>query len=132
MKGLLSLFIIMGALVLNKVIVLLNKHVIQKLTSKTNNRLDDILFKMLEAPVLFGIMLFAIWIAAKRLDLNAKFEHFIFLSYQILIVVNITWFVARLLNALIEEYWVSKTGDVRHLSLIHISEPTRRTPISYA
>jgi len=44
---LISLIIIVAALLLNKIIVLLNKHVIQKLTSKTKNRLDDILFKML-------------------------------------------------------------------------------------
>lgn len=128
---LISFFIIVGALVLNKVIVLLNKHVIQKLTSKTNNRLDDILFKMLEAPVLFGIMLFAIWIAAKRLDLNVKFEHFIFLSYQILIVINITWFVARLINALIEEYWIPKAGDGGHKKLdSHLISIIRKTFLS--
>src|SRR5664279_5897818 len=27
---------------------------------------------------------------------------------------------------------LSRVGEVGHLSLIHISEPTRRTPISYA
>jgi MscS family membrane protein len=108
---LISLAIIVGAMVLNKIIILLNKHVIQKLTEKTNNRLDDILFKMLQAPVLFGIALFAIWIATKRLNLDANFEKIIFVSYQILIVLNVTWFVARLVNALIEEYWIPKTGE---------------------
>jgi MscS family membrane protein len=108
---LISLAIIVGAMVLNKIIILLNKHVIQKLTAKTNNRLDDILFRMLQAPVLFGIALFAIWIATKRLNLDANFEKIIFVSYQILIVLNVTWFVARLVNALIEEYWIPKTGE---------------------
>ena len=101
---LISLLIIVGALILNKVFVLLNKHVIQKLTSKTKNRLDDILFKMLEAPVLLGIALIAIWFAAERLDLNADFETFVRKAYKLLIVINVTWFIVRFANALIEEY----------------------------
>ncbi|MDD4992013.1 MAG: mechanosensitive ion channel family protein [Paludibacter sp.] len=123
-----SLIIIIGALILNNIIVLLNKHVIQKLTNKTNNRLDDILFQMLEAPVLLGIALFAIWLAAKRLDLGAPVENIISKSYKILTVVNITWFVARLVNALIEEYWVPKAEDGKHKILdTHLISILRRT-----
>jgi MscS family membrane protein len=123
---------ILGAVVLNKIIILFNKYVIQKLTAKTNNRLDDILFRMLEAPVLFGIMLFAIWISAKRLNLDPKFEHVIFISYKILIVINITWFVARLVNALIEEYWVPKTDENKHKILdSHLISIIRRTVLAF-
>ena len=104
-----SLAIIVGAIILNKGIVLLNKYVIQKITSKTKSKLDDILFKMLESPVLLGITLFAIWVAAKRLDLGVPVEHMIAKSFRVLTVVNVTWFVARLSNALIEEYLVPQT-----------------------
>lgn len=116
-EWLLSLAIIVGAMVLNKGVVLLNKHVIQKLTTKTNNRLDDILFKMLEAPVLLGITLLAIWIAAKRLDLGMPAEVIIAKSFKVLTVINITWFVARLVNALIEEYLVPKVeqNESKHI-----------------
>jgi MscS family membrane protein len=57
---LISILIIVGAILLNKCIDLLNKHVIQKLTAKTKNRLDDILFKMLEAPVLLLLQPFGL------------------------------------------------------------------------
>ncbi|MEI8085017.1 MAG: mechanosensitive ion channel family protein [Paludibacter sp.] len=128
---LISLAIIIGAIILNKIIVLLNKNVIQKLTAKTNNRLDDILFQMLQAPVLFGIMLFAIWIAAKRLNLNPGFENIILKSFQILIVLNITWFVARLMNAIIEEYWVPIADDPKHKKLdTHLISIIRRTVLA--
>jgi MscS family membrane protein len=123
-----SLIIIIGALIVNNVIVLLNKHVIQKLTAKTNNRLDDILFQMLEAPVLLGIALFAIWIAAKRLDLGLHVESIIAKAYKILTVVNITWFVARLANALIEEYWVPRADKgTSKLLDTHLISILRRT-----
>ena len=101
---LISLLIIVGALILNKGFVLINKHIIKKLTAKTKNRLDDILFQMLESPVLLGIALIAIWIAVKRLDLNPTFEAFVRKAYSLLIVINVTWFVVRFVNALIEEY----------------------------
>jgi len=130
---LISLAIILGALILNKIIVLLNKHVIQKVTAKTNNRLDDILFQMLESPVLLGITLFAIWIAAKRLNLGEHAENIIAKSYQILTVVNITWFCARLVNALIEEYWAPKadkgTSRILDTHLISILRKTTLTLI---
>lgn len=123
-----SLIIILGALVLNKIIVLLNKYLIKKITSKTNNRLDDILFQMLEAPVLLGIALFAIWIAAKRLDLGVAVEDQIAKAYKILTVVNITWFAARLVNALIEEYWVPKADAITTKRLdTHLISIIRRT-----
>ncbi|HLP05593.1 MAG TPA: mechanosensitive ion channel family protein [Paludibacter sp.] len=108
---LVSIGIIVGALVLNKIIVLLNKHVIHRLTSKTKNRLDDILFQMLEAPVLLGIALIAIWIAADRLHLPKSFETFVHKAYQLLTVLNVTWFAVRLVNALIEEYLLPIAND---------------------
>ena len=103
-EWIISLSIIIGALILNKGIVLLNKYVIQKLTSKTKNRLDDILFKMLESPVLLGIVLASIWIASSRLNLDPAIDKFFLRSYQVLIVLNVTWFAVRFINALISEY----------------------------
>lgn len=126
-----SLIIILAAILFNKGIVLLNKHVIQKLTAKTNNRLDDILFKMLEAPVLLGIALVAIWVAAKRLELGAPVENLILKSYRVLTVVNITWFVARLANALIEEYLVPKAEQNERIILDnHLMSIIRRMALT--
>jgi MscS family membrane protein len=129
---LISLIIIAAALLLNKIIVLVNKHVIQKLTSKTKNRLDDILFKMLEAPVLLGVILFAIWIAAKRLQLGAPVERAIFLSFRVLTVINATWFVARLVNALLEEYIAPKAADKNTLKYLdnHLMSILRRAVLA--
>lgn len=105
------MLIILGAFVLNKIIVLLNKHVIHKITSKTKNRLDDILFTMLQAPALLGVALAAIWIATSRLIFDKSLDMFLFKAYQILIVINITWFAVRLVNALIEEYIAPIAND---------------------
>lgn len=110
-EWLISFAIIIGAILVNKLIVLFNKHVLIKLTEKTKNRMDDILFKMLQAPVLLGVMLLAIWIASSRLNLDPKIDAFFSKSYQFLIVLNITWFLVRFVNAVIEEYLVPKAED---------------------
>jgi MscS family membrane protein len=105
-EWMISVLIVIGAILLNKIIVLVNKHLIHRFTGKTKSRLDDILFQMLEAPVLLGVMLLAIWIASSRLELSAGVDKFFLHSYKFLIVLNITWFVVRFVNALIEEYLV--------------------------
>ncbi len=108
---LISIAIILSAFLLNRIFVWVNKNLIHKITSKTKNRLDDILFKMLESPVLLGIALAAIWFAAERLNLNSGIENFVRKSYRFLIVINITWFVVRFVNALIEEYVQPMAND---------------------
>lgn len=105
-EWMISVLIVIGAILLNKIIVLANKHIIHRFTGKTKNRLDDILFQMLEAPVLLGVILLAIWIASSRLELSVGVDKFFLKSYKFLIVLNITWFVVRFVNALIEEYLV--------------------------
>jgi MscS family membrane protein len=121
-----SFAIILGAIILNKGIVLLNKYVIQKITAKS--KLDDILFKMLESPVLLGITLASIWFAARRLDLGTQVETIISKSFQVFTVVNITWFLSRLANALLEEYLVPKADDHQNKRIdTHLMSIIRKT-----
>ena len=97
-----SLIIIIVALVINRLLVLLNRKVISKVVTKTKTQLDDIVFHSLEAPVLLGIILLAIWIATMRLNLGEKVHDTIGNAYQVLVVLNITWFIVRLIDALLD------------------------------
>jgi MscS family membrane protein len=108
---LIGLTILVAAIVLNKIITLTNKHLIQRITKKTKNRLDDILFKMLEAPVLLAVIILAIWLAAKQLALEKNVTNILENTYTFLIITNITWFVVRFVSALIEEYLVPLAED---------------------
>ncbi|GHU86595.1 transporter [Bacteroidia bacterium] len=107
-----SLLIIVSAFIINKLIALFNRRVIKKITQKTKYRLDNILFTTLEAPVLLGIMLVAIWIAAQRLQLPITVTQNISTAYHVLIILNITWFCSRFTNALIEEYVIPKLNPI--------------------
>lgn len=97
-----SLLIIVGALLLNKLVIVFNRKVIKKMTAKSSTVLDDLFFEALEKPILLGIILLAIWIALGRLDLGTEFNHFLKTAYEILVTLNATWFFARLATALVE------------------------------
>ena len=101
---LISLAIIVGAIILNKCIVLLNRRVILKLTAKNNNQLDDILFETLERPITWAIILASTWFAVRRLHFSPEILNAVGKSYQILVVLNITWFFARFSMAIIDNY----------------------------
>ena len=87
-----SILIIIAAILLNRLIVRINRKVLKKVTAKSNIHYDAILLNALEKPVLMGILLLAIWIAASRLQLSKETKDMILKSYNLLIVLNITWF----------------------------------------
>ncbi|MDR1340193.1 MAG: mechanosensitive ion channel family protein [Prevotellaceae bacterium] len=99
-----SLLIIVGAVILNRLIMFLNRNVFRKMAAKSRGQFDDILLDSLEKPVMFGIMLGAIWFASARLNMDAGMLDVIKKSYQILIVINVTWFVSKFSSSLITEY----------------------------
>jgi MscS family membrane protein len=99
-----ALSIIVGAVIVNKLVALLNRNVLKKLAAKSNHKIDDILLDSLEKPVMFGIILVAIWIAAANLNMAVKMHEIIEKAYHILIVINVTWFASKFTTSLIDEY----------------------------
>ncbi len=108
-----SLLIIIGALILNKGIVLFNRHVILKLAAKRKGWLISILFNALEKPILLGVILASIWFASSRLNINPTVFGSILKSYKLLIVLNITWFFARFMTGFLEEHSYSEEEQPR-------------------
>lgn len=113
--------IIIGSIVVAKILYLISKKFIKTLTSKTKTKLDDIIVDQIEEPVIFALILSAAVYAFNTLnysvseltaeDLEAgitiPYSHtksFIDATFGFLIVVNVAWLIARLLDALIVEY----------------------------
>jgi MscS family membrane protein len=71
-------------------------RVIRKMMAKSKTQIDNIFIDALEKPLFTGIMLFAIRIAAMRLAMDEKFHEMIITSYDILVVMTVTWFFSRL------------------------------------
>lgn len=118
--------IILGAVLVGKILFVISKKVIKKLTAKTKTNLDDIIVDKVEEPVIFGLVLGAAWYALNMLEYSiselsaedieagitvaySHTEQFINHLFNFLVVINVTWLIARLADALIEEYVVPLT-----------------------
>lgn len=110
-QWLISLIIIIGSFLIAQLILTFNKRVVFKLTKKSKSRLDDILVRTLQSPLLFGVILMAMWVALRRLDFGDKVDRYIGEAYKVLTVVNITWFFKCLVHALIIEYLSPNPDD---------------------
>ncbi len=99
-----AMTIIISALIIGKVIYYLFKSVMKGLASKTKTKLDDIVIDMIEEPIVFGLTIFGIWYGLKTLTFPEIFQTWLGNGIQFLIVLSITWLVARLLNALFVHY----------------------------
>lgn len=113
-----SVIIIIVAFIVAKLVFLFFKKVIGSLTKKTANRLDDIISDSIESPILFGIMLIGMWIAIHRLVYPDGFVKAVDSAYKILIILNITWLVARLVGNLLEVYWENKDHVQRMMPVV--------------
>lgn len=100
--------IIIGALLLAKALYWFFNITVKKLTSKTESKLDDILVDKVEEPVVFAVAIYGIWLGLNSLHFpdDQVVHTWIERAYYILIVFNITWLFARLIDAIIEEYLV--------------------------
>lgn len=101
----LSIFIVIVAIIVVKLLSLLGKRVLEPLINRTPNRLDNIIYYSLESPVKFAVMLLGIWIAIHKLVYPDNFVKMVDSAYRILIVLDITWIFARLFSGLLAEYW---------------------------
>jgi len=106
-----SLIIIVCTILFTKLLAIFNQKVVKKITLKTRNKIDDLVFDTVEAPIKFGVLLLGIWIALHRLHFSPKLTTGIEDSYRILVVLNITWFFVRTFTSLLDVYWNKKRDD---------------------
>lgn len=111
-----SIIIIVVAIILLKLIALINRKLLRPAAQKTKNKLDDVVVDSLESPILFGIMLLGIWIAIHRLTFPENFIKTVYSAYRILVVLNITWFFARMFSGMLDVYWVDRAHE-KHASV---------------
>jgi len=101
-----SLLIILSAVVAGKIIYWFFGNIVKKITSKTKTKIDDIIIDMIEEPIVLAITILGLWIGLHRLDFTENWYNWMGKVYHILITINVTWLIARLIDALIEEYVV--------------------------
>lgn len=100
-----SILIVLGAVLIVKLLSWLGRKYIQPLVDRTSNHIDNIVYFSLIAPLKFAVMLLGIWIAIHRLVYPDELVRYVDKAYRILIILDITWVLARLFSALLENYW---------------------------
>jgi MscS family membrane protein len=101
-----TLLIILGSVIIARVIYWIAQKFLKRVTKKTKTKLDDILVDKVEEPVVLGIVVIGLWIGFDRLTFPEGTTDFFGHVFQILIAIDITWFLARTVDALIIEYLV--------------------------
>ncbi|MCB9173400.1 MAG: mechanosensitive ion channel family protein [Flavobacteriales bacterium] len=104
-----SLLIILGAIVVGKIVFWISNKFLKKLTAKSSSKLDDIVIDMIEEPVVFAIAIAGIWFGLERLHFSEGLDNWLTKIYHVMIAINITWFIARFLDAIIREYVIPFT-----------------------
>lgn len=101
-----ALLIVVAALVVGKILYWVSKNIISKLTAKTATKLDDIILDLIEEPIIFGVTAFGMWYGLQTLTLGDHVRVWIGNGFQFVIVLSITWLVARLVNAVFTSFLV--------------------------
>lgn len=109
-----SILIIVGAVVVVKLISLFSRKVLKPFITRTPNHLDNVIYYSLESPIKFAVMLLGIWIAIHRLVYPDNFVKAIDNAYRILIVLDITWVFARLIDGLLDIYLEKESTGQTH------------------
>lgn len=104
-----TLLIILGSVIAGKIIYWFFGSVVKKITSKTKTKIDDIIVDMIEEPVVLALAIVGMWYGLHRLNFPENWYQFMGNVYHILIAINITWLIARLVDAVIQEYIVPLT-----------------------
>jgi MscS family membrane protein len=110
---LISLGIILLAILFARFTYLIIGKIIKVFTSKTKTTLDDAIVVNIERPAIMLIILMGIRFSLERLHFVDKLDSFIHRAFILIIALNVTWFVVRIIKAIIEEYLIpySKRDD---------------------
>jgi len=100
--------VVVGSVLLAKVVFYLIGKFVKQFTKSSKTKLDDIIIDKFEEPAVFTIIIIGIWYGLTSLNLSDVIFSVIRNAYYILITFNVTWFVTRLLDALIDEYLVPR------------------------
>ncbi|MCW5909145.1 MAG: mechanosensitive ion channel family protein [Chitinophagales bacterium] len=101
---LVSALIITVTLIIARLLYILLSRVVKVFTSKTETKLDDLLVDKLETPAIFCTILIGLNVALERLHFTPASDTYIHRAFVFLTAISITWFLVRVVHALIEEY----------------------------
>ncbi|MGB1108923.1 MAG: mechanosensitive ion channel family protein [Gammaproteobacteria bacterium] len=109
-----ALGIILISFMLGKALYWVFSKVIRSFTSRTKNRLDDIIVDMVEEPAVFLLIASGIWVGLNQLVLPGLLESAVSNAYHVIFALLVGWMLTRLFDAIYQQYlvpWSAKTAN---------------------
>jgi len=96
--------IIVGSLIVGRAVFYISKRVLRKKAEISKTKIDDILVEAMEKPLVFLIFIIGFIIALKTLNLSSSVSEIFSNIIQIILTINIFWFVIYFVDALLMYY----------------------------
>lgn len=96
--------IFLAAIVIAKIAYWAIGKYVKRITAKTKSGLDDLLVDKLEEPVVYGMVIIGFYWGFLRLNFGETVDNFFKHLFTIIFILNITWLIVRVIDAIIEEY----------------------------
>ena len=91
----------LGSLVMARVVYTLFKRVLKRWATRTSTKWDDLVVDQIEEPIAMGIVILGFWLGYDHLLFGEGVDGFMEHVFQVLIAVDVTWMVARLLDSVV-------------------------------
>lgn len=103
-QWLLAFSFIIGGFIIAKLTFSILKRIIRGVVSRSKSQLDDIVFNTLNRPLVIGMVVFGFYLGIEQLNTSQSFQAFNDKFSHIIVILMITWFIVRLIKALIDQY----------------------------
>ena len=90
-----------GSAIVARIVFVLFRGLLKRMASKTKTKWDDILVDQVEEPVALGIVILGFWLGYGHLAFGEGVDNFMEHVFRVLIAIDATWLVARLLDSLV-------------------------------
>jgi MscS family membrane protein len=95
---------IIVAVIIGKIIAWISKGIVRTATKKTKTKLDDIIIDSLEKPLVFLLFTAGFYFGRLYLTLSERMAEIFSNAIEILLIINVTWFITSIVDALIKNY----------------------------
>ena len=95
---------VVGGFIVAKLTFSILKKIISGVVAKSKSQLDDIVFTTIHRPLIIGVVVFGFYLGIDQLNTTEGFKTANDKFYHIVIILMVTWFVVRLIKAIIDQY----------------------------
>jgi len=101
---LIALAFVLGGFIVAKLTFLILKKIMKSVITKSKTQLDDIIFNTLNRPLVISLVVFGFYLGVDQLNTSEQFKSLNNKFHHVVIILMVTWFVVRLIKALIDSY----------------------------